>query len=110
MSVDERFNDFLKKVDDMEKELSEWRDKYIGLETSLNQTIQMVNQLVMNVNASNKFVADLHNALADAGLCSSPKEVMDNIKEDKIPPEAEKLIEENENISSKVEEIMEEVN
>jgi hypothetical protein len=90
--VDERFDDFLKKVDDMETELKEWKDKYIKLETTLNQTITMTNQLIVNVNASNQFIAELHNALADAGLVKKPSEIIKDIKDDNIPEGARRLI------------------
>lgn len=93
--VDERFDDFLKKVDTMEKELSDWKDKCLGWEDKLNETIQMVNQLMTNVNASNGFVCDLHNAMASAGMIKSPAEIKKDIKDGNIPEPAKKLIAES---------------
>jgi len=90
--VDERFDDFLKKVDVMETELKEWKDKYIGLENKLNETIKMTNQLIVNVNASNQFVCDIHNSLADAGFIKSPEQIKKDIAEDNIPEGARKLM------------------
>lgn len=90
--VDERFDDFLKKVDVMETELKEWKDKYIGLENKLNETIKMTNQLIVNVNASNQFVVDIHNALADAGFIKSPEQIQKDIADGNIPEEAKKLM------------------
>lgn len=55
--------------------------KLIATEKKLNETIDMLNQLILNVNSSNKFVADLHNALADVGMIKPPKE-SDEPKED----------------------------
>lgn len=105
LRLDERFDNFLKKVDDMETELKEWKDKYIGLENTLNQTIAMTNQLIKNTNASNQFIADLHNALADAGLVKKPEEIISDIKNDTIPEEAKHLME-----PEPEEEPMEEIN
>lgn len=98
--VDERFDEFLKKVDDMETELKEWKDKYIGLENKLNQTITMTNQLILNVNGSNQFIAGLHNALHKAGLIDSPEQIkkdadkilqMENQKEMEPEPEMDEV-------------------
>ena len=108
--VDERFDDFLANYSRMEKELKEWKDKYIGLENSLNQTIQMTNQLIVNVNASNQFIAELHNALADAGLVKSPAEIKKDIKNDNIPEGARKLMEQPQYEEPEPEPEMEEVN
>ena len=109
-TVDERFDDFLANYSRMETELKEWKDKYIGLEKSLNQTITMTNQLITNVNASNQFIAELHNALADAGLVKKPEDIIRDIEKDNIPAGAKKLMEENVSMEIKEEPDMEEVN
>ena len=98
--VDERFDDFLKKVDVMETELKEWKDKYIGLENKLNETIKMTNELILNVNGANQFIAGLHNALHKAGFIDSPEQ---------MKKEADKLLEEQ-NKDMEPEPEMEEVN
>jgi len=117
--VEERFDDFLKKVDVMEKELKVWKDKYIGLENKLNETIKMTNELIINVNASNQFVCDIHNSLADAGFIKSPEQIKKDIAEGNIPEGAKKLMaqtkdvfeDDNEIIKKEMEEdIMEDVN
>ena len=96
--VDERFDDFLKKVDVMETELKEWKDKYLGLENKLNETITMTNELILNVNGANQFIASLHNALHKAGLIDSPEQIkkeadkllqMDMEKQKNMEPEPE---------------------
>ena len=74
----------MENTKNMETELKEWKDKYISLETKLNETIKMTNQLILNVNGSNKFVCDLHNALADAGLIKKPEEIIKDIKSKKL--------------------------
>lgn len=115
--VDERFDDFLANYSRMETELKEWKDKYIGLENKVNETIKMTNQLIINVNSSNRFVCDIHNALAAAGFIKSPDEIKKDIKDGNIPEEAKKLLAQmgDTNVKEEINEIepepeMEEVN
>ena len=93
----------------LETELKEWKDKYIGLENKLNETIKMTNQLILNVNGANKFICELHNALADAGLIKKPAEIIKDIKDGNIPEGAKKLME-GFDIKDEPEPEMEEVN
>lgn len=75
------------KIEDLKKEIDELNSKCIGYENKLNETIKMTNELIINVNAANQFIASLHNALADAGLIKKPEEIMKDIKEGNIPEE-----------------------
>jgi hypothetical protein len=68
-------------------EIEKLRNDCIKHENKLNEVITMVNQLIVNVNAANQFIASLHNALADAGLVKKPEEIIKDIKEGNIPEE-----------------------
>ena len=68
-------------------EIEKLRNDCIKHENKLNEVITMVNQLIVNVNAANQFIASLHNALADAGLIKKPEEIIKDIKEGNIPDE-----------------------
>jgi hypothetical protein len=76
------------KIEDLKKEIDDVKANCINDENKLNETIKMVNQLIVNVNAANQFIASLHNALADAGLIKKPEEIVKDIKEGNIPEEA----------------------
>ena len=80
------------KCEDLKKEIDELRNGCIKTENKLNETITMVNQLIVNVNAANQFIASLHNALADAGLIKKPEEIIKDIKEGNIPEEAKETM------------------
>lgn len=70
----------------MEKEnltIEEIHKNYLLLEKKVNETIVMVNQLIVNVNSSNQFVCNIHNALAQAGFCKSPEEIIKEIQKEK---------------------------
>jgi len=76
----------------MSEELKDFERKYTLLENKLNETIKMTNQLIINVNASNQFICDIHNALASAGFIKSPDEIKKDIASGNIPEEAKKLL------------------
>jgi len=68
-------------------EIEKLRNDCIKHENKLNEVITMVNQLIVNVNGANQFIATLHNALADAGFIKKPEEIVKDIKEGNIPDE-----------------------
>tara|TARA_R110002049_G_scaffold190139_4_gene358782 strand:+ start:2494 stop:2757 length:264 start_codon:yes stop_codon:yes gene_type:complete len=68
----------------------EWEVKCVELERKLDEVVVVVNSLIINVNRSNKFIADLHNSLADAGMIKAPpKDTEGNEGEEPIPEEPE---------------------
>ena len=80
------------ETDDTEN-VKDWEVKCVDLENKLNECILITNKLIHNVNASNMFIADLHNSLAQAGMIKSPEEIVNDIKNDNIPEGAKKLLE-----------------
>ena len=68
----------------IDERIDEINNNYIALEKKVNETITMVNQLILNVNGANQFVAGLHNALHKAGFIESPEQ---------MKKEADKLLE-----------------
>jgi len=79
--------DLVEKTDS--ERIDEIFQKYVGLENKVNETITMVNQLIVNVNSSNQFVCNIHNALAQAGFCKSPEEIVKEIEAQKVAAEPE---------------------
>lgn len=79
--------DLVEKTDS--ERIDEIFQKYVTLENKVNETITMVNQLIVNVNSSNQFVCNIHNALAQAGLCKSPEEIVKEIEAQKVAAEPE---------------------
>jgi uncharacterized protein YoxC len=109
--VEERFDDFLNKVDVMETELKEWREKYVKLENKLNETIEMTNQLILNVNGANQFICGLHNALHKAGLIADGVEETKKKADEVLKQSKDAFADDNEIIKKEMEEdIMEDVN
>jgi predicted heme/steroid binding protein len=87
-----------------EKRIEEIHNNYVALEGKVNETIKMVNELILNVNGANQFIAGLHNGLHKAGLIDSPEQ---------IKKEADKLLQmekQKEQSQTEPEPEMEEVN
>ena len=55
--------------------IDEIHKNYVALEAKVNETITMMNQLILNVNGANQFIASLHNGLHKAGLIDSPEQI-----------------------------------
>lgn len=59
----------------LDERIDEIHNNYVALEAKVNETITMMNQLILNVNGANQFIAALHNGLHKAGLIDSPEQI-----------------------------------